>query len=323
MHSEVAGLVTIVMPAFNRENFIAEAINSVRNQTYPHWKLVIVDDGSTDNTVHIAKRLAQEDRRIEIIELSHSGEANARNTALSHADSKTEFIAFLDSDDVWDSDALQTLIDSIRLHENCVGAHGVARITDSNGMPHSLGKSEVWPALRKRIKGFFPRKVVESNPTDFSMLVYSNYVPLGATLVRKWVFDKVGTFNKNTLIYPDWEIWMRISSLGPFAFINKELYKYRIHAGNIPKPAKMIFAQEKQFFSNIYKEGNLTAEQQITLKQGYRMHQLYHGMHFFRSSVKKFMRGRLSDSVRELLMALDPVCSAFAFKPFDERTRMD
>ena len=317
MHAETAGLVLIMMPAFNRESFIAEAIDSVRSQTYPNWKLVIVDDGSTDQTVSIAKGLAQKDERIEIIELNHKGECHARNTALTRADSKTEFVAFLDSDDVWDSDLLQTLIESLRLHGNYVGSHGIARIVDTNGRASSPGKGETWPGVRKGIKGFFPRNCKASSPTDFSMLVYGNFVPIGATLVRRLVFDKVGAFNPQTFIYPDWEMWMRISSLGPFAFVNKTLYKYRIHEKNTPKPKEMIFAQEKQFFASIYNNGNLTKEQRKKLKRGFRFHQLQHSITYFKSSVKELMQGKLSSSSKEFTFGILQALYACAFRPLD------
>jgi glycosyltransferase involved in cell wall biosynthesis len=311
------GLVMIMMPAFNRESFIEEAVQSVRNQTYTHWKLIIVDDGSTDKTVTIAKDLAQKDNRIEIVELNHSGECTARNTALSRADSKTEFVAFLDSDDVWDPDLLETLVESLRANKDCVGSHGIARIIDTDGKPYSLGKAKTWPAERKGIKGFLPRKFNGTKTTDFAMLVFGNFVPIGATLVHKWVFEKVGKFNPKTFIFPDWEMWIRISSLGPFAFVNRELYKYRVHSSNAPRPGKMIFAQEKQFFSSIYNADNLTDPQRTTLKNGYRLHQLYHGRDHVRRGARKLMRGKLSSSAVEFKMAIERVSCALALNPFD------
>jgi glycosyltransferase involved in cell wall biosynthesis len=310
-------LVMIMMPAFNREAFIEEAVQSVQNQTYPHWKLVIVDDGSTDKTLTIAKDLAQKDDRIELVELNHSGECNARNTALSYADSNTEFVAFLDSDDVWDPDLLKILIEALRTNKECVGSHGIARIVDTDGKPYSLGRARTWPAARKGVKGFLPRKFDKTNTTDFAMLVFGNFVPIGATLVHRWVFDKVGKFNPNTFIFPDWEMWIRISSLGPFAFINRELYKYRVHPANAPRPEKMIFAQEKQFFTSIYNADNLTDRQRTTLKTGYRLHQLYHGRDYVRRGARKLMRGKLSSSAKEFKMAIGRVSCALALNPFD------
>lgn len=99
--SEIScGLVSIIMPAYNSEKYIEEAINSVINQTYKNWELIIVDDNSIDDTRMIVKRIAEKDVRINYIKLNiNSGAAVARNTAINNSHGK--YIAFLDSDDRW------------------------------------------------------------------------------------------------------------------------------------------------------------------------------------------------------------------------------
>jgi glycosyltransferase involved in cell wall biosynthesis len=92
--------VSVIMASHNSARFITEAIDSVRNQTYPNWELIIVDDQSTDDTVSIIRKYAELDARIKIITLSTKGGAGvARNIATERA--KGRFIAFLDSDDIW------------------------------------------------------------------------------------------------------------------------------------------------------------------------------------------------------------------------------
>lgn len=92
--------VTVVTPAYNAERFIDQTIESVLDQTYPNWEMVIVDDSSTDRTVEIIKEYTEKDARIKLIELEeNSGSAVARNTAMDHATGK--YLAFLDSDDLW------------------------------------------------------------------------------------------------------------------------------------------------------------------------------------------------------------------------------
>lgn len=93
-------LVSIIMPAYNSERFIKESINSVLNQTYSNWEMIIVDDCSTDHTPELVATYQQEDSRIKLIRLGqNSGPAIARNTAMDEAQGR--FIAFLDSDDLW------------------------------------------------------------------------------------------------------------------------------------------------------------------------------------------------------------------------------
>jgi len=93
-------LVSIITPTYNAARYIMETIQSVREQTYLNWEMIIVDDCSTDNTVESVKQEMKEDPRISLVELtSNSGPAVARNTAIIRA--KGDYLAFLDSDDLW------------------------------------------------------------------------------------------------------------------------------------------------------------------------------------------------------------------------------
>lgn len=103
----IDGLVSIITPAYNAENYIYKTIQSVKNQTYKNWEMIIVDDHSSDNTVKKINKL--KDSRIKIIELNeNAGAANARNRGIEIA--RGEFMAFLDSDDLWTKDKLSSQI---------------------------------------------------------------------------------------------------------------------------------------------------------------------------------------------------------------------
>ncbi|EME8065136.1 glycosyltransferase family 2 protein, partial [Enterococcus faecium] len=92
--------VSIVMPAYNASRFITESVNSVQNQTYNNWEIIIVNDASTDDTQYKLESMAKKDNRIKIINLEKNmGAAYARNIAVKNT--RGEFIAFLDSDDTW------------------------------------------------------------------------------------------------------------------------------------------------------------------------------------------------------------------------------
>lgn len=111
-------LVSIITPAYNSEKFIIEAIESVGNQTYQNWELIIVDDCSTDRTTQIVRQYASEDGRIKLhILKNNSGTAVARNHAINMANGK--YIAFLDSDDIWHSHKLEKQV-SLMENEKCL-----------------------------------------------------------------------------------------------------------------------------------------------------------------------------------------------------------
>ena len=110
-------LVSVITPAFNSGRFIAETINSVLSQTYQNWELIIVDDGSTDETVRIVKSFQEKDNRIKLFENeSNKGSAFSRNLALRNA--KGKWIAFLDSDDIWHPEKLEKQI-KFMTENNC------------------------------------------------------------------------------------------------------------------------------------------------------------------------------------------------------------
>ena len=99
-------LVSIITPSYNSAKFIAETIQSVQNQTYKNWEMIIVDDGSSDETESVVLSIIQNDNRIQFYKLTqNSGPAVARNTGIEKA--KGNYIAFLDSDDLWKPQKLE------------------------------------------------------------------------------------------------------------------------------------------------------------------------------------------------------------------------
>ena len=123
-------LVSIIMPLYNCEQFISEAIESVIVQTYQNWELLVVDDKSTDNSLDIVKSYLQKDNRIKLIALKkNEGVAVARNMAIKEA--KGKYIAFLDSDDIWLSDKLKIQI-SFLMDNNLVLTYSAYETIDEN-----------------------------------------------------------------------------------------------------------------------------------------------------------------------------------------------
>ena len=100
------GLVSVIMPAYNSEVFISESIQSVINQTYPNWELLVIDDASSDSTKKIAEKFSSEDSRIRFFQnSSNSGTHHSRNRGIKAASG--DFIAFLDADDLWKPEKLE------------------------------------------------------------------------------------------------------------------------------------------------------------------------------------------------------------------------
>lgn len=205
-------MVSVIMASYNKEKYISESINSVINQTYPDWELIISDDGSEDNTCSIVKRFTENDSRIKLVQSSvNLGAAHARNTALSKATGR--YIAYLDADDLWCPDKLLKQLDYMR--EN-----GYAMCYTSYDIIESNGE------FRKTIH--IPPKV---NYEDFlkKPLTCSHSIMIDTAVV-----------DKQLMIMPDIRrgqdaaTWLKILKSGIIGYgLDDSLAKYRRNEGSL------------------------------------------------------------------------------------------
>lgn len=223
--------VSVVIPTYNSELYLAETLDSVVAQTISEWELIVYDDGSRDSTVSVARDYERCDARIRVVEGSNGGVASARNRGFAATSSRTEFVIFLDNDDLWEPDALQSLVAALDRQPGCVSAHGIAISIDSDG--NRPPDDDLEEHLRSRF-GFGPRGVVSrspSEPTTFADLAHSNW-PLtpGVHLVRRGVLETVGGFDPGAVPCDDWDMNSRISRWGDIAFVDRPLLRWRRHA---------------------------------------------------------------------------------------------
>lgn len=218
--------VSIIMPAYNAEKTIAESIQSVLNQTFRDWELIIINDGSVDKTSAIVQNY--KDPRIILLEQQNSGVAEARNNGIKNASGK--MIAFLDSDDLWLATKLEKFMSYVD-QCNFIGLmYSKMRFFNDN-LENSVAYNP-WEAFD------------ESNPYYHLLLV--DYVPTLTVMVNKEIFDDVGLFDKTFFGTEDWDMWIRIVHKYPIALIDEELSLYRNHASGISKKFDRQHHQEYQ-----------------------------------------------------------------------------
>ena len=124
-------LVSIIMPCYNMEKFIAHSIQSVRNQSFTDWELLIVDDASTDKTVDKVKPCCEQDERVKLfVKTQHSGIADSRNQALATA--KGRYLAFLDADDIWHPEKLERQL-AFMQQNNAAFSYSAYELIDEEG----------------------------------------------------------------------------------------------------------------------------------------------------------------------------------------------
>lgn len=206
-----------MMPAYNAEKYIGCAIESILDQTYTRWELIIINDGSKDNTAE--KAASYTDPRIQLFNQPNGGESVARNHALSR--SKGEFIAFLDADDRFLPHHLQRAIDYLQNHPE---HHAVY----TDGMYINPDGSEIEPLSRRR-RGPFTGNI-------FEQLVRASDVfgpPICVVLRHDEVIRDQLTFDHRIVIGPDWDFLTRFAENSLFGYIDEITCQYRLHPSSI------------------------------------------------------------------------------------------
>lgn len=193
-------LVTVIIPCFNYGKFLREAVASVSSQTYSNWECLIVDDGSTDDTKQIANDLCEKDRRVVYHYKTNGGLSSARNFGIALA--KGEFICFLDTDDLLDKQKLQSQLDCFRKFPEADIVYGNFRYFETEN-PEVLYTSK-----NKTVNDTFP-SVTGGGGVVLKWLIKQNITVVSAPLLRKGIFDRVGTFDESYRSYEDWHFWLR------------------------------------------------------------------------------------------------------------------
>ena len=196
------------MPAHNAEQFIVPAIESVLQQTYPHWELIIVDDGSTDKTHALARKYAQQDPRIKIIQNKRLlGIPRTRNIALKAA--QGELVGHIDADDLLHKKALQKMLPIFK-DKKIALAYSNFRVIDKNNR-----------LLQKY-------RSLDFNRDNLQELGWRHF-----GMYHKETAISVGGFNEKLITCSDGDLFMKIAQHYPCTHIKSFLYYYRIHDNNI------------------------------------------------------------------------------------------
>jgi len=225
-------LVALVMAAYNAQPFIKRAIDAVSNQDVADFMCCIVDDGSTDGTGDLARQVTAGDPRFIVIEQENQGQAVARNFGMSHLPD-SRYVSFPDADDEWHSDALRILIEAADAFGGS-GSHALADRIDVDGNPLFPGLFAQFGRDRFVTRHLMRRVIPVQAPSSFESLVESCTVyPPGLWLVRRDIFEKTGGFSPWFQNFEDWDLLIRASRFGDFAFVDKVILKYRSHPAQI------------------------------------------------------------------------------------------
>lgn len=205
--------ISIIIPTYNRSAFVVEAVQSALNQTYKNYEIIVIDDGSTDDTL---ERLAKYNDRIQLISQANKGVSAARNTGIKA--SRGDLIALLDSDDLWMKEKLSIQVDFMQRN---VGIN-------------ICQTDEIWLRNGVRVN---PKNIHKK----YSGFIFEKCIPLciispSAVIIRKKIFDKVGLFDESMPLCEDYDLWLRASLKHEVATLPEALiYKRGGHSDQLSK----------------------------------------------------------------------------------------
>lgn len=226
--------IDVIIPVYNQEKFIEETIRSVMAQTYPAIEIIVVDDGSTDQTAKVVSDLIAKvlDRSIRLVSKKNGGVGSARNFGLKN--SSNPYVAFLDGDDLWDSKKLEKQLQVFEQSKD--GKLGVVycdnKYINESGNPFGSGRDyRLDPTLRGNI---------------LHRLIIGNQVASSASgvLVKRGCFEKLGDFDEKLTSSEDWDMWLRIANEYHYDFVNEALVSIRRHSSNMSGNAQRLFLND-------------------------------------------------------------------------------
>lgn len=209
---------SVIIPTYNRAQYIINTVKSVINQTYKDFEIIIVDDGSEDNTKEVIENIAKNNQNIiQYIYQNNKGPAAARNTGIINA--KGDYIAFLDSDDYWMPNKLEEQFNYFIANPSCNVLHNEVHICNLEGKIIQVNSHQ---DKAKREGWLFDE-----------IILLKTYIFLSSLIVNKDVFKKVGRFAESLYSSEDVELFLRLALEYKIGFINKPLVRRIIHESSI------------------------------------------------------------------------------------------
>lgn len=198
-------LVSVIVPCFNYAHFLPETLESVRAQTLEDWECIVVDDGSTDDSVEVARSFEKRDARIRVVARENGGLPVARNTGLEEA--RGRFVQFLDADDLIEREKLAVQSGFLLNHGEVDVVYGDACFFESDS-PQQMRRS-----LFEGDRDWMPR-VSGGADVMVPLLLKRNIMPVSSALVRREWIERVGGFRRDLPGNEDWELWLRLAVRG-------------------------------------------------------------------------------------------------------------
>ena len=223
--------ISVIIPAYNQARYVSQSIESVLKQTFPEFELIVVDDGSTDETPQIIASI--QDPRMRVIRQPNAGLSAARNTGLRA--SSSPLVTFLDADDYFLPDKLKVLNEFLEDHPE-------------------IGLVAGHPIYINDAGDIVSRPPMSQTRLGLPELLFENPICVSGILLRRVWLERVGVFDETLRACEDWDLWLRLLAAGcQMAWVEHYVVAYRVHPGQMTSQAgrmrKAIFTTLDKFFS--------------------------------------------------------------------------
>jgi glycosyltransferase involved in cell wall biosynthesis len=208
----VPGLISVIVPTYNRTQYLREALDSIFNQTYKEFEVIVVDDGSL---VNVKNAMAAYLDKVLLIRQPHSGLSSALNHGIKS--SRGEYIAFLDDDDYW----------SPLFLEKCY--HSFTNNSDTDCVYTDV---RYFNGTEKNV--LIQRRLRRASGHIIEALIKGNFIPINSAVTRRECFNKAGLFDESLNGFMDWDMWLRIAQAGyKFHYVDEVHAYIRVHDQNM------------------------------------------------------------------------------------------
>lgn len=224
-------LVSVVIPVFNQERFVGEAIESVLNQTYPRVELIVVDDGSTDSTRDV---IEQYGGRLVYLHQANAGASVALNAGIQRA--RGDLVGWLSSDDVYFPTKVALQVEQFAREPEIGLSYTDFQVIDGRGIVLRTVRSPYFEDRRE-----FTRR-----------MILGNFVNGSSVLVKRAVLEAVGPFDPELRYHADGNMWLRILKRHGFGHVPQVLLKYRTHPGAASRNTREMHRYRQIFFNKVW-----------------------------------------------------------------------
>ena len=228
-------IVGIVVPAFNAAPHLRRLLKSIILATSYRFECIVVNDGSTDNTIEVFMDAVGNDSRFQIVSVRNSGVASARNTGYEYLRDDISHVTFMDADDAYLPGGIDLLLNRLWSKPACKAVHGLGTFeSDESGIDEKR-QYETFGLERVAHRWGMPFNLdVDNDTTLASIILKSTMFPPGLVLIERSLINNVGLFETSPLIHhaDDWHYMIRLAMTGPVAFLPQSVLLYRRHESN-------------------------------------------------------------------------------------------